>query len=68
MILMRINDKAYWVGNDLFSYRFTESDIVLFVRDALMEPIGTVQKATHNKKVRVFFLNISASVNTLTFN
>lgn len=67
MILMRINDKAYWVGNDLFSYRFTESNIVLFVRDAPMEPIRTVQKATH-KKVRVFFLNISASVNILTIN
>lgn len=31
---------------------FTGSDIVLVVRDALMEPIRTVQKATHYMKVQ----------------
>lgn len=54
MILMKIKDKAYWIGNDLFSYRFTGSDIVIVVRDALMEPIRTVQKATHYMKVGIF--------------
>lgn len=68
MILMKTKDKAHWVCSDLFSYRFTGSDIVSVVRDALMEPIRTVQKATHYMKVSFFFENIGASIKTLTFN
>lgn len=55
MISMRINTNANWTGNDLFSYRFTGSDIVIVVRDALMEPIRIVQKATHYMKVSFFY-------------
>lgn len=53
-------------GMVMFSYRFTGSDIVIVVRDALMEPIRTVQKATHYMKVSFFFI-IGASIKTVPF-